>query len=351
MELLDQVEENSQNFKNIKVETKSPSSIILTWVYEKSASNGTEEEIVFKLLKLETYHVWKSLLWTRKNFVIVENLEQNFCYTFRIHVMCQRDSQYEILDESNVFKYSILLVPSHTSFIRAIQKSHLELIKHYIELMPDFIELTFKSYSALSIAVSNNDIAVVRLLLEQGADVNFGIPEMSRTPLHIAIFNGFLNVADLLIKWKANIRSKDILGLNVAHHAIDSNDLDSVIYCIDCLGIHTETRDDRGLSLLLRAIVSKASLDIIRYLLDKKASQSVRDINNMSILQHVRMPNDHQLVEMLLNYKPKSQTDAKLKLKHNVQKLILSRKMKKEEGEDEAAEESVSAFEQCDLFK
>lgn len=235
--------------------------------------------------------------------------------------------------------------------------------------MPDFITLTFKSYSALSLAVSNDDMNVAKLLLDYGADVstmtllffinltriylkvNLGIPEMLRTPLHIAVFHGFLDMADLLIAHKAEVRAKDVLGLNVAHHAIDANNLEAVEYCIESLGIHTETRDNNGLTLLLRAIVAKASLDIIRFLLDKKASQAVRDNNKMSILQHVRMTNDQELVDLLCNYKPKSKTDAKQKMKHNVQKLIMSRQMKKDEADDETGDESVSAFEQSVLFK
>lgn len=220
--------------------------------------------------------------------------------------------------------------------------------------MPDFITLTFKSHSALSLAVSNNDLIVAKLLLDQGADVNVGIPEMCRTPLHIAVFHGFLEMADMLIAHKAEVRAKDILGLNVAHHAIDANNLEAVEYCVETLTIHTETRDINGLTLLLRAIVVKASLDIIRYLLDKKASQSVRDNNKMSILQHVRMMNSDNLVDLLLNYKPKSKTGAKQKMKHNVQKLIMSRQMNKEEVDEETGDESsqaVSAFEQSVLFK
>lgn len=214
--------------------------------------------------------------------------------------------------------------------------------------------MTFKSHSALSLAAANNDAAVAKLLLDHGADVNLGIPEMLRTPLHIAVFHGYLEIADLLIAHKADVRAKDCLGLNIAHHAIDANKFDAVVYCIDNLGIHTETRDNNGLTLLLRAIVSQASLDIIRFLLDKKASQSVRDNNKMSILQHVRMMNDQGLVDLLLNYKPKSRTDAKQKMKHNVQKLIMSRQMKKEEVDEETGDDSsqaASAFEQSVLFK
>jgi ankyrin repeat protein len=156
-------------------------------------------------------------------------------------------------------------------------------------------------------------------------------------------------MADLLVAYKAEIRAKDILGLNVAHHAIDSNNIKSVEYCIETLGIHTETKDNNGYTLLLRAIVCRADLEIVRYLLDQKASQAVRDNTRISVLQHVRMIGSQELIEILLNYKPKK-SDAKQKLKHNVQKLIMSRQMKKDEGEDETGDETtsqaVSALEQ-----
>lgn len=244
------------------------------------------------------------------------------------------------------------MVPSHKTFIRAISKSQVNLIKSYLELKPEFLHLTFKSYSALSLAAMNNDLSVAKLLLELGADVNFGIPEIERTPLHIALFHGYIGMAELLIQFKADIRAKDVLGLNIAHHAIDANNLEAVEYSVETLGIHTETRDNNGLTLLLRSIVSKASLDIIRFLLDRKASQAVRDNNKMSILQHVRMMNNQDLVDLLTNYKPKSKTDARQKMKHNIQKLILSRQMKKDEHDDETGDESISGvFEGSSLFK
>jgi ankyrin repeat protein len=238
--------------------------------------------------------------------------------------------------------------------VRAIQKSQINLLKAHLELMPDYLTLTFKSQSALCLAVTQNDLDVAKFLLDEGADVNIGIPEMKRTPLHVAIFHGFLQMADLLIAYKADIRAKDILGLNVAHHAIDSNKIEAVEYCIETLGIHTETKDNMGYTLLLRAIVCRVNYDIVRYLLDQKASQSVRDNARLSILQHVRMLNDQELIEILLNYKPKSKSDAKFKMKHNVQKLIMSRQMKKDEIDEETNDESsqaVSALEQSILFK
>lgn len=220
--------------------------------------------------------------------------------------------------------------------------------------MPDYLTLTFKSHSALCLAVKQNDLNIAKFLLDQGADVNIGVPEIKRTPLHVAVFHGFLQMSDLLISYKADIRAKDILGLNVAHHAIDSNIVEAVEYAVETLGIHTETKDNNGYTLLLRAIVCRVNHDIVRYLLDQKASQAVRDNSRLSILQHVRMINDQELIEILLNYKPKSKSDVKQKMKFNVQKLIMSRQMKKDETDEETGDESsqaVSALEQNILFK
>lgn len=221
--------------------------------------------------------------------------------------------------------------------------------------MPDFLTLTFKSFSALCIAVSQNDLNVAKFLLDQGADVNVGIPELRRTNLMISIFHGYLEMADLLVNnFKADIRARDLLGSNVAHHAIDSNNLIAVQYCVEKLGIHTETKDNNGFTLLLRAIVCRVNHDIVRYLLDQKASQAVRDNTRISVLQHVRMIGNAELIEILLNYKPKK-ADAKIKMKHNVQKLIMSRQMKKDEVDEETADDTtsqaVSALEQSIVFK
>ncbi len=64
------------------------------------------------------------------------------------------------------------------------------------------------------------------------------------------------------------------------------------------------------------------------------------------------MNKNQDLIEILLNYKPKK-SDAKQKMKHNVQKIILSRQIKKDEDEDgdETTSQAVSALEQSILFR
>ncbi|KAG5673650.1 hypothetical protein PVAND_003678 [Polypedilum vanderplanki] len=341
-------------FEYFKIVKQTTSTVVLEWKY---IDYNCDVEKVFKVVKLKNHNEWETICWSRKSSCIIKNLEQNTCYNIKVLVMQQLPDKFEAVNSSEVLKCSMQVVPSHKTFIRsAVQKSQVHLLKSYLKLMPDYLTLTFKSHSALCLAVLQNDLNVAKFLLDEGVDVNIGIPEIKRTPLQVAIFHGFLDMADLLLSYKADIRVKDILGLNVAHHAVDSNKIESVQYCIETLNIHTETKDNNGYTLLLRAIVCRSNYDIVRYLLDQKASQSVRDNARLSILQHLRMINDQELVEILLNYKPKSKSEAKLKMKHNVQKLIMSRQMKKEEIDEETGDESsqaatVSALEQNILFK
>ncbi|CAO1430006.1 unnamed protein product [Diamesa serratosioi] len=341
--------EQSSNFTFINVINQTISSIDLQWEYSAAiAMSSACHEYVFQIIKMKARDLWEKIYWGRKSQCTIKCLEQNVCYSLKILVLEQQDDEFVRIDESNIFKIAIgCQIPSQKTFDRAVKKSQLHLIKDLINRAPDLINLTSGSFTPLACATNNNDLNVVKLLLEHGADVNLGIPEMKRTPLHIAIFKGFTEengMADLLIAHKANLRARDTLGLNIAHHAIDSNNLASVEYCLN-KGIHTETRDDCGYTLLLRGIVTRANLDIIRLLLDRKAAQSVRDKNKMSVLFHVRMTNDCNLVELLQNYKPKSKFNTKRKLTQSVQRLMLSRKMQKDDGEMED-EETVptSAF-------
>lgn len=74
-----------------------------------------------------------------------------------------------------------------------------------------------------------------------------------------------------------------------------------------------------------------ANLEIIRLLLERKCTTTARDKNKLSILYHVRcLKKNDSLVEILLNYKPKN-TKHKQKMSKAIQQILLSRKMKKEE--------------------
>jgi ankyrin repeat protein len=125
-------------------------------------------------------------------------------------------SQYENMN--HFFKYYSPINKSYLPFLNFIASlNHKYLMKSLIN-HPQF-ELSYISEvnvlnreSIFHIAVKNNDISVVRFLLEKGLDPNIQgqvvINEKAYyniTPIHLACYYGFQEIVQILIDAKANI--------------------------------------------------------------------------------------------------------------------------------------------------
>lgn len=78
-------------------------------------------------------------------------------------------------------------IPTLKSFDRAVGKSQVKIVRDFIKIVPDYLNLpNTNGYTALGNATNNNDEAMVELLLESGANVNLGILKIRRTPLHVS---------------------------------------------------------------------------------------------------------------------------------------------------------------------
>jgi Fibronectin type III domain len=93
----------ASRFSALTVTTKTSSSVVLSWSYDRPGTVG-QKEIVFKLLKLESRDEWRSIAWTRKYTCTIENLEQNVCYSLQMLVLVEESDEFEVLDESEIFK-------------------------------------------------------------------------------------------------------------------------------------------------------------------------------------------------------------------------------------------------------
>lgn len=115
--MLDEISEQSQEvvtepeptskFHSLSVTTLTESSVNLQWKYipPEELSNPSIK-LVFKLLRLETRGEWKSIAWTRKTSCDIKNLEQNVCYSLKLLVLVERESAFEVVYETDVFKVS-----------------------------------------------------------------------------------------------------------------------------------------------------------------------------------------------------------------------------------------------------
>lgn len=101
----------NSNFRSLTVTTRTSSSVVLNWIYENDQIEDSScAEFVFKLLKLQSRNEWITTAWTRNSTCTIENLEQNVCYSMQLLVLLEDDNQFNIVDQSEIFKVSRLAV-------------------------------------------------------------------------------------------------------------------------------------------------------------------------------------------------------------------------------------------------
>ena len=118
---------------------------------------------------------------------------------------------------------------------------------------------------ALHAAVDKNDHALVRILVEGGADVN-AKDVFGDSPLHKAIDKDHGGMVSLLVELGADVNAKNAFGDPALHRAIFKGDVEIVRILVEA-GADADLRNAFGDSALERA-VSVGNEEILRILLD-----------------------------------------------------------------------------------
>eukprot|EP01040_Poterioochromonas_malhamensis_P003286 gene3286-3504_t len=120
--------------------------------------------------------------------------------------------------------------------------------------------------------VRNNDIVKVEEYISSGGDIN-AIDKLKRTPLHLAAWNGNLDIVTCLLKHNAIIDAKAMDAFNPLHFAVQSNGPQAV-ECVrllckkgkSCGLIHQ--RVTKGNKTALHLAAPKGNIEIIKILLE-----------------------------------------------------------------------------------
>ncbi|KAI5948808.1 AKR1 [Candida theae] len=126
------------------------------------------------------------------------------------------------------------LNPDLANFMRYCQEGSLESAKDLLESESIKVNDTFSDgISGLHWACINNRLALVKYLVENGADPNLYGGELRATPLHWACRNGLVYIVQYLISnTSADPRLRDLQTYNALHLAVHSSNITLVVYLL-----------------------------------------------------------------------------------------------------------------------
>lgn len=118
---------------------------------------------------------------------------------------------------------------------------------------PSLLEIENKELKTPLIQViERGNIQMVQFLLNMGANPNTSTLIGGRTPIMIALFHGYIQIASLLVDKGASLTAIDVNNMTPIHYAVDSNNISSIKFCIlqEC---NVNVQDNKGWTPLLRA--------------------------------------------------------------------------------------------------
>ena len=116
-------------------------------------------------------------------------------------------------------------------------------------------------------AVKKRDIETVRLLIKTGADLNAWDRTDGWTPLHMAVYHGYTDIAEILVNAGANVDGKDQYNNAPLHYGALLGRKDTVRLLID-KGADVNIKGSDGI-IPLHSAISKDHLETAKLLIEK----------------------------------------------------------------------------------
>ena len=188
----------------------------------------------------------------------------------------------DIIDSENVIKLS-----GAPNICYSSQKGDIEAVKFFLKDNPQSVNInTIIGYATpLQCAIKGNNIKIVRLLLDNNADVN--IKSEFDTPLHLAVRYGNIEIIRLLIASKGvNVNIKNYIG-ETPLHTVLSSDFPQKLEIVKLLvshGANVNAKDNDGYMPLHIAVGAK-DIKIVKILVSKGAHVNEKTFDGFTPLK------------------------------------------------------------------
>ena len=157
-------------------------------------------------------------------------------------------------------------------------------------------ELTAQETTPLHRAASANDLAAVKQLIDQGAQIDAQTKD-GWTPLsYAAAFSSTPEIVQLLLDNKAQIDARTKLGSTPLMLAAATSSTPEIVQLLIDKKAQINVRDKLGVTPLMLAAARSSTLEIVQLLIDNKAQIDARD--NDCLLYTSPSPRDRQKSRM-----------------------------------------------------
>jgi ankyrin repeat protein len=132
-------------------------------------------------------------------------------YFFFASVLCALTIPAYPQDEKNSEETVLTEVYPPNAIINAAYKGDVEMVKKILATRPDTNVRDAFGGTALHDAIFQDNLEVIKLLLDYGFDINATVPSNGYTPLHYCVWAGNLPALRLLLAYQADrtIKAKD----------------------------------------------------------------------------------------------------------------------------------------------
>ena len=162
----------------------------------------------------------------------------------------------------------------------AAGKRHFDVVRLLIEQNAEVDGRTSSNSTPLRAAAFNGHLNIVRCLVENGADVN-ARNNFNSTPLMLTCHNGHLDVASYLVKHGANINIQDNAGQSCLHYASKRGDVQLVCELL-ALGAK-QTQNLNRLTPLLEAS-NDCKIEMVEWFINRPECSKEQRIDALELL-------------------------------------------------------------------
>ncbi|WP_342226360.1 ankyrin repeat domain-containing protein [Rickettsia endosymbiont of Urophora cardui] len=207
-------------------------------------------------------HSFYAALYSKIHGVDIEVLRIKIQKAFASQDISQLSRVLDNIKDLNILE----IISKETFIIHSVEALNIAWTRLLIEKGANVNAQDTKGNTALYYAIKKNDKAVIKLLIEEGANLS---------PIHLAIKNNNTDICKLLIEKGANVNAQDTKGNTALYYAIKKNDKAVIKLLIEegaNLNIHNYDGDSP-----IHLAIKNNNTDICKLLIEKGANVNAQD--------------------------------------------------------------------------